>query len=90
MFIDPVRVLNLSYSRFSVSPSIYYSRFFESKHADQESRFSSKSKKRKRKEKQTHALNQRERLADERHQVSFNLWCLVSLLFPRKREKIVK
>ncbi|XP_034676886.1 methyltransferase-like protein 2 isoform X2 [Vitis riparia] len=68
VFIDPVRVLNRSYSRFRVSPSMYYSRFFDSKHEDQESRFSSNSRKRKRKEKQPHALNERERSADERHQ----------------------
>ncbi|XWS25725.1 hypothetical protein CRYUN_Cryun27aG0092300 [Craigia yunnanensis] len=33
VFIDPVRVLNRSYTRFRVSPSAYYSRFFESKHS---------------------------------------------------------
>ena len=89
VFIDPVRVLNRSYSRFRVSPSMYYSRFFDSKHEDQESRFSSNSRKRKRKEKQPHALNERERSADERHQVSFDLWLV--FCFPENvRRKINK
>lgn len=30
VFVDPVRVLNRSYHRFTVSPSTYYSRFFKS------------------------------------------------------------
>uniref|UniRef100_A0A2N9H4F4 Methyltransferase-like protein 2 n=1 Tax=Fagus sylvatica TaxID=28930 RepID=A0A2N9H4F4_FAGSY len=69
VFIDPVRVLNRSYTRFSVSPSAYYPRFFESKPTDQESRVSSNSRKRKRKEKKKlHALNEREKVADQRHQ----------------------
>ena len=89
VFIDPVRVLNRSYSRFRVSPSMYYSRFFDSKHEDQQSRFSSNSRKRKRKEKQPHALNERERSADERHQVSFDLWLV--FCFPENvRRKINK
>lgn len=69
VFIDPVRVLNRSYTRFSVSPSAYYPRFFESKPTDQEPRVSSNSRKRKRKEKKKlHALNEREKVADQRHQ----------------------
>jgi hypothetical protein len=73
VFIDPVRVLNRSYTRFSVSPSAYYPRFFESKPTDQEPRVSSNSRKRKRKEKKKlHALNEREKVADQRHQVSIN------------------
>ncbi|KAE8100551.1 hypothetical protein FH972_018438 [Carpinus fangiana] len=66
VFIDPVRVLNRSYTRFRVSPSAYYPRFFESK---QDSRVSSStSRKRKRKEKKPQALNDREKVAERRHQ----------------------
>ncbi|KAK6239259.1 hypothetical protein QUC31_004728 [Theobroma cacao] len=69
VFIDPVRVLNRSYSRFKVSPSAYYSRFFESKHPAQESTLSSNPKKRKRKpKKQSYFLNEKEQAADQRHQ----------------------
>ncbi|KAH7567307.1 hypothetical protein JRO89_XS07G0047800 [Xanthoceras sorbifolium] len=69
VFIDPVRVLNRSYTRFRVSPSAYYSRFFQSKskhHGELE--VSSDSKKRKRKQKKPHNLNERERVAEQRHQ----------------------
>lgn len=70
VFIDPVRAMNRSYTRFRVSPSAYYPRFFESKPAGQESKVSSNSRKRKRKEKKKkpHALNEREKIADQRHQ----------------------
>ncbi|KAL1163592.1 hypothetical protein V6Z11_A06G012000 [Gossypium hirsutum] len=69
VFIDPVRILNRSYTRFRVSPSSYYSRFFESKHSAQEPNLSSNPKKRKRKpKKQTHSLNEKEQGADKRHQ----------------------
>ncbi|XP_034208855.1 methyltransferase-like protein 2 isoform X1 [Prunus dulcis] len=68
VFIDPVRVLNRSYTRFRVSPSAYYSRSFDSKHAGQEARVSSNFRKRKRKEKKPQPLNDRERAADQRHQ----------------------
>ncbi|WCJ35289.1 Methyltransferase MT-A70 family protein [Euphorbia peplus] len=69
IFIDPVRLLNRSYHQFRVSPSAYYSRFFDAK------RFASPinepnhlpSKKRKRKPK-PQLLNQREQAADHRHQ----------------------
>ncbi|KAL9449221.1 hypothetical protein AB3S75_011200 [Citrus x aurantiifolia] len=61
VFIDPVRVLNRSYTRFRVSPSAYYCRFFETN-------VCSNSKKRKRKQKKTHMLNERELAADQRHQ----------------------
>lgn len=68
VFIDPVRVLNRSYNRFKVSPSAYYSRFFEE--SKQTAKESSNSRKRKRKEKKkSHPLNERERAADQRHQV---------------------
>ncbi|KAK4782447.1 hypothetical protein SAY86_016549 [Trapa natans] len=67
VFIDPVRVLNRSYSRFKVSPSAYYSRFFDT-HGSRAG-VSSNTRKRKRKEKQAAtALNERELAADRRHQ----------------------
>ncbi|XP_009334546.2 methyltransferase-like protein 2 isoform X2 [Pyrus x bretschneideri] len=66
VFIDPVRVLNRSYTRFRVSPSAYYSRSFKSK--IQEPRVCSNSRKRMRKEKKPQTLNDRERAADQRHQ----------------------
>ncbi|XP_062098346.1 methyltransferase-like protein 2 isoform X2 [Humulus lupulus] len=66
VFIDSVHVLNRSYSRFRVSPSEYYSRFFESNDVTQDA---SSSRKRKRKKKtKPHTLNERERVADQRHQ----------------------
>ncbi|XWS14616.1 hypothetical protein CRYUN_Cryun35bG0024500 [Craigia yunnanensis] len=69
VFIDPVRLLNRSYTRFMVSPSAYYSRFFEPKHSVHESTLSSNPKKRKRKpKKQPHSLNEKEQAADQRHQ----------------------
>lgn len=67
VFIDPVRVLNRSYTRFRVSPSAYYCRAFESK-SPPETSISSNSRKRKRKEKKPQALNDREQVADRRHQ----------------------
>lgn len=70
VFIDPVRVLNRSYTRFRVSPSAYYCRAFESK-SPPETSISSNSRKRKRKEKKPQALNDREQVADRRHQVEF-------------------
>ncbi|MFS7962786.1 hypothetical protein Hanom_Chr08g00730611 [Helianthus anomalus] len=62
VFVDPVRLLNLSYSHFRVTPSSYYSRFFQP-----DPRVSQNQTKRKRKRKQKE-LNQREQAADERHQ----------------------
>ncbi|KAL6207402.1 hypothetical protein ACLB2K_018360 [Fragaria x ananassa] len=68
VFIDPVRVLNRSYSRFRVSPSAYYCRRFEST-CPPEPTVASTSRKRKRKEKKKpQALNDREQVADRRHQ----------------------
>ncbi|GAV59629.1 MT-A70 domain-containing protein [Cephalotus follicularis] len=69
VFIDPVRVLNRCYTRFRVSPSAYYSRFFESIDPNPNPKTSSNSRKRKRKDKKPHILNEREQLADQRHQV---------------------
>ncbi|CAN1126859.1 Methyltransferase-like protein 2 [Linum perenne] len=70
VFMDPVRVINSSYSRIRVSPTAYYSRFFNSNlSVDHETKLTSSSKKRKRKqEKPPHPLNERERAADFRHQ----------------------
>lgn len=87
VFIDPVRVLNLSYNRHRVSPTAYYSRFFHSKCSGQdrhETKLSSSSKKRKRREKKPHSLNERERAADQRHRASifnyfFYYWIKVDI-----------
>ncbi|KAL7600277.1 hypothetical protein Lser_V15G21897 [Lactuca serriola] len=69
VFMDPVRVLNLSYNHFRVSPSSYYSRFFEPNPSGEEhSRVSKNQRKRKRKQKKPPALNEREQAAEERHQ----------------------
>ncbi|KAI3673138.1 hypothetical protein L6452_39253 [Arctium lappa] len=69
VFMDSVRVLNLSYTHFRVSPSSYYSRFFEpSPSGEEHPRVSENQRKRKRKEKKPRALNQREQAADQRHQ----------------------
>ncbi|XP_052190704.1 methyltransferase-like protein 2 isoform X2 [Diospyros lotus] len=70
VFIDQVRVLNRSYARFRVSPSAYYSRFFDSKASQPQPRDSTHSRKRKRKQKpgRPHTLNGREQVADRRHQ----------------------
>lgn len=78
VFIDPVRVLNRFYTHFRISPSAYYPRFFESKPLAQESSVSSSnSRKRKRKEKKPHTLNDREKAAEQRHQVIIDSCCLV-------------
>ncbi|XP_021720366.1 methyltransferase-like protein 2 isoform X2 [Chenopodium quinoa] len=83
-FIDPVRILNRNYTQFRVSPSSYYSRFFtsnftidelpEHKQENEESfRVSASLGKRKRNQKkkknqQCYSLNEKELLADQRHQ----------------------
>ncbi|XP_073025625.1 methyltransferase-like protein 2 isoform X1 [Primulina eburnea] len=72
-FIDPVRVLNRSYTRFNVSPSAYYSRFFQSSshstvNYDVASSCSKKRKRSKNLKKKLHELNSREQIADQRHQ----------------------
>ncbi|XP_019153077.1 PREDICTED: methyltransferase-like protein 2 isoform X2 [Ipomoea nil] len=64
-FIDPVRVVNRSYTRYRVSPSAYYSRFFDS---TEKLETSTESRKRKRNEKKTISLNEREKVAEQRHQ----------------------
>lgn len=73
-FIDPVRILNRSYTRFRVSPSTYYSRFFDSLNSAQSPKASEDFRKRKRKrKKKIQSLNEREQIADRRHQVPLNL-----------------
>lgn len=69
IFMDPVRVLNRSYTCFRVSPLAYYHRFFELTNADQSNRVSSVSRKRKRDERKHHTPNEKELAADQRHQV---------------------
>lgn len=71
IFMDPVRVLNRSYTCFRVSPLAYYHRFFELTNADQSNRVSSVSRKRKRDERKHHTPNEKELAADQRHQVFF-------------------
>ncbi|KZV23234.1 methyltransferase-like protein 2 [Dorcoceras hygrometricum] len=73
VFIDPVRVLNRSYSRFYVSPSVYYSRFFQSSSYSTVNDVGASNCTRKRKrgkfsKKTLHELNSREIIADQRHQ----------------------
>ncbi|WOG90667.1 hypothetical protein DCAR_0309911 [Daucus carota subsp. sativus] len=64
VFIDPVRVLNRHYTRFKLSPSAYYSRFFDSANSNSQS----VCRKRKRKAKTTsRPLNEKEQLANQRH-----------------------
>ncbi|RDX75858.1 Methyltransferase-like protein 2, partial [Mucuna pruriens] len=71
VFIDPVRVLNRYYHRFSVSPSTYYSRLFKSPTPNPVSATVTSSltkTKRKRKRKEPRPLNERELFALQRHQ----------------------
>jgi hypothetical protein len=75
VFIDPVRILNRSYNRFTVSPSNYYPRFFKSltltpiSTTVSSSPIKRKRKKRKRSSIESRPLNDRERIALQRHQV---------------------
>lgn len=71
VFIDPVRVLNRFYNRFTVSPSTYYPRFFKSltpKTTVPSSPTKRKRKKRKRCSEESRPLNDREQIALQRHQ----------------------
>ncbi|KAG8389971.1 hypothetical protein BUALT_Bualt01G0034900 [Buddleja alternifolia] len=74
VFIDPVRILNRSYTNFRVSPSKYYSRSFSTSpnfsiESHNSASKSSKKRKRRQKEKKKYiALNSREQIADQRHQ----------------------
>lgn len=80
VFMDPVRVLNDSYTRFRVSPSSYYSRFCEPKENEDVRIPGGESRKRKRK-KGKHDLNERERSAEKRHQVNYFSFLSFFLLF---------
>ncbi|KAL7081579.1 hypothetical protein ACP275_14G048800 [Erythranthe tilingii] len=72
-FIDPVRVLNRCYTRFRVSPSTYYSRFFptlnnsSTENPQNAQKISRKRKRRDKEKKKDQALNPREQMADRRH-----------------------
>ncbi|KAK4481473.1 hypothetical protein RD792_012373, partial [Penstemon davidsonii] len=74
VFIDPIRILNRSYTRFRISPSAYYSRFFHSSfntspvHQNDSPKTSNKRKRGKKGKKKPQNLNSREQIADRRHQ----------------------
>ncbi|KAI0525044.1 hypothetical protein KFK09_004434 [Dendrobium nobile] len=74
VFLDPVRLLNLSYTRYSISASGYYCRTFDSlgkgKRTNIEAgdSYVSKKKKRKRKRRLPEDLNEQELVAEKRHQ----------------------
>ena len=84
-FIDPVRLLNRNYTNFRVSPCSYYSRFFNFSSSIEEQNLKEKDdgylvttncgkRKRYRKNKnkqKCYSLNEKELLADNRHQVQF-------------------
>ena len=79
VFMDPVRILNRSYNSFSVSPSTYYPRFFESPRNNEPVSTvatvttSPTQRKRKRNKKEPPPLNEREQIANHRHQVFYFL-----------------
>lgn len=69
LFVDSPRLLNDDYTHFRLSASAYYERPFplgQTQREDSSSILNSKCRKRKRKE---YVLNERERTAQERHQV---------------------
>lgn len=70
-FLDPVRIINRSYARFRVSPSAYYSRFFNSKPLNPQQPSESNPKKRKRKQRNPspHLPSAAEQASNLRHQV---------------------
>ncbi|XP_039119565.1 methyltransferase-like protein 2 isoform X4 [Dioscorea cayenensis subsp. rotundata] len=70
VFVDPVRVLSNSYSRFRINSAGYYSRFFgvPSKGNDGNSVDSSSSMKNKKRKRNSQSLNEREKSAENRHQ----------------------
>lgn len=81
VFVDPVRLLSSSYSRFRVSASSYYSRPFHPSRKNstagsaKQPCVSSGSKKRKRNSiSKTHELNEREKAAEKRHQVNSKMF----------------
>lgn len=72
VFVDPVRLLNDSYSRFRISPSSYYSRSFQSvdrERVEEKADAPSTSKKKRKRKKRPRDLNEREKSAEKRHQV---------------------
>ncbi|KAG0465805.1 hypothetical protein HPP92_019969 [Vanilla planifolia] len=70
VFVDPVRLLNASYSHHRISASGYYSRTFNSleRRKDLEASDSSSSKKRKLKKRNNLELNKQEIVSEKRHQ----------------------
>ncbi|KAJ8485784.1 hypothetical protein OPV22_018269 [Ensete ventricosum] len=70
VFLDPVRILNHSYSRFRVSPSAYYSRSFETTTAAMKTDAVEDSRivKKRKRTRAPRDLNERERAAEKRHQ----------------------
>ncbi|XP_017426364.1 methyltransferase-like protein 2 isoform X2 [Vigna angularis] len=70
VFVDSVRVLNRFYHRFSVSSSVYYSRFFKTQTTPNavSSTVTPSLRKRKRKRRESRPLNERELIALQRHQ----------------------
>lgn len=71
VFVDPVRVLNKSYTHFRISPSAYYSRFFpnsiNTSNGDPPDASSQLRKRKRKKEKKAQNLNERELIAQNRH-----------------------
>ncbi|KAL3514601.1 hypothetical protein ACH5RR_027318 [Cinchona calisaya] len=74
IFIDPVRVLNGSYTRFRVSPTAYYSRFFEDESTSTNSIENTPEappdtrKRKRKKQRKPRPLNETEQIAQQRHQ----------------------
>lgn len=68
-FLDPVRIINRSYTKFRVSPSAYYTRFFNSKHLNlQPSDSNPNKRKRKQKNPSFHLPSVGEQAWNLRHQ----------------------
>lgn len=77
-FMDPVRVFNRTYSRFRLSPSSYYSRFFAAGSGPSGEKRRAGKKRRRRSPPEP---NEREAAAARRHQVSsFIRWERVLLM----------
>ncbi|KAI5656019.1 hypothetical protein M9H77_24812 [Catharanthus roseus] len=73
IFMDPVRVLNRYYSRFRVSPSAYYTRFFQFREANNKPFENSTAKRKRKRQRKPQTLNQREEIANQRHQEARSL-----------------
>ncbi|XP_042375497.1 methyltransferase-like protein 2 isoform X1 [Zingiber officinale] len=87
-FLDPVRVLNCSFSRFKISPSAYYSRSFRcSTDGDEskEDKVFQVTKKRK-KRRPARNLNEREEAAEKRHQEARSLLLNAHKAFVQAKE----